>query len=131
VGVPRVVSLRSEPSSCNAHGSFGELLRRLKIPAEDVRIVDGTHCDPEDPTDLLCRVFCGGTGAAARGLYQRLLAAFLREALGVPPVETASVSWAEALRGGVEDGSLAVEGIGPAFPAVSSPPAAAVSVPPS
>lgn len=85
--LPVFGSLRSEPSSCNAQAEVRELLEELSFAVEDVLIVGATHCDPESPTDLLCRLFCGGSGFFPRYLYFRLTASFLQEALNVPPVE--------------------------------------------
>ena len=103
----RLVSLRSEPSACNGKGSVQKLLAGLGFESEDVRIVGATHCDAEDPTDGLCRLFCGGTSEEGRAAYRRLLTLFLEEALEVPPVEESPDGWDEAIRRGVEDGSLA------------------------
>jgi hypothetical protein len=114
MSVPHLVSLRSEPSSCNAHGSVGKLLRQMKASADDVRIVGATHCDPEDPTDAFCRLFCGGTSAESRASYQRFVTLYLQDVLGVPQVDETTEGWAEAVRRGVESGSLAVEPIVPA-----------------
>lgn len=109
----RILSLRSEPSACNAHGSVRKLLAHLGFESDDVRIVGGTHCDAEDPTDGFCRLFCGGTSDEARAAYLRLFYLYVRDALDVPPLEDAPDSWADAIRRGVEDGSLAVERIVP------------------
>jgi len=113
MAVPWLLSLRSEPSACNAKGSVRKLLANLPVDSDDVRIVGGTHCDAEDPTDAACRLFCGGTKEGARVLYRRLFYLFVRNALDAPPVEEAPESWAEALRRGVEGGSLVVERIVP------------------
>ena len=111
--VEALASLRSEPSGCNGDGSVLHLLPRLSFPTTDVRIVGGTHCDPENPTDRLCRLFCGGTSAGARQLYQSLLTLHLREALDAPPVESPPDTWEEAIRRGILNGTLAVERVNP------------------
>lgn len=114
-GLPatRLLSLRSEPSACNSRGSVRRLLASLRFGSDDVRIVGGTHCDAEDPTDWLCRAACGGTSGPARSAYRRLLYLFLSDALDAPPVDGSPGAWAEAVRRGVEDGSLVVERIVP------------------
>ena len=112
--VQALASLRSEPSGCNADGSVTRLLPRLSFPTTDVRIVDGTHCDPEDPTDAICRLFCGGTSAGARQLYQSLFTLHLQDALDAPPVERPPDSWEEAIRRGILNGTLVVERVNPA-----------------
>jgi dienelactone hydrolase len=109
----RILSLRSEPSACNAQGSVRKLLGDLGFESDDVRIVGGTHCDAEDPTDGFCRLFCGGTSDEARAAYRRLFFLFVADALDVPPVEDATDTWSEAVRRGVADGSLAFERVVP------------------
>jgi dienelactone hydrolase len=109
----RLLSLRSEPSACNSGGSVRRLLASLGFASDDVRIVGGTHCDAEDPTDSLCRTFCGGTSEPARSAYRRLFYLFLGDALDAPPAGGSPGEWAEALRRGGADGSLAVERIVP------------------
>lgn len=113
LAVPRFLSLRSEPSSCNAQGSVRKLLAGLSFESEDVRIAGATHCDAEDPTNGVCRRFCGGTSEKARAAYQRLFALFLTDALDAPPVGDAPEGWEEAIRRGVEDGTLVVERVVP------------------
>jgi pimeloyl-ACP methyl ester carboxylesterase len=109
----RLLSLRSEPSACNAQGSVKRLLANLSFASDDVRIVGGTHCDAEDPTNGSCRLFCGGTSDETRAVYRRLFFLFVTDALDVPPVEAMPYSWTEAIRRGVADGSLAVERVVP------------------
>ena len=111
--VPWLLSLRSEPSACNAKGSVRKLLANLPVESDDVRIVGGTHCDAEDPTDAACRLFCGGKKEGARMLYRRLFYLFVRNALDAPPVEDVPDTWFEAIRRGVEDGSLVVDRVTP------------------
>jgi pimeloyl-ACP methyl ester carboxylesterase len=109
----RLLSLRSEPSACNARGSVRELLAALPFESDDVRITGATHCDAEDPTDGACRLFCGGTSEEARTAYRRLFHLFLENVLDAPPVEDPPDTWGEAVSRGVEDGTLAVERVVP------------------
>lgn len=90
-------SLRSEPSACNAQGAVRDLLDALIFAAEDVRVVGGTHCDPENPTDFLCRWVCGGSSGLRRYLYLRLMTLFFQDALNAPSVDTNPVGYAPAL----------------------------------
>ena len=76
-------SWRAEPSSCNADGSVLRLLESLAFPATDVRLVGATHCDPENPTDFLCTLTCGGGSAAARSLFQRAMTLLFLDAFGI------------------------------------------------
>jgi pimeloyl-ACP methyl ester carboxylesterase len=80
-----LASLRSEPSFCNARGRILGLLARLPFPALDIRVVGGTHCDPENPSSALCGLFCGESTPARQGLYQRLLLLFFRDVFRMPP----------------------------------------------
>ena len=81
-------SVRSEPTVCNAEGAIRDVLVRLPFATEDILVVGGSHCDPENPTDLLCRVACGGCDEQARAAYQELICAFLGDALSGPDAET-------------------------------------------
>lgn len=80
-------SVRSEPTGCNADGAIRDVLARLPFATEDILVVGASHCDPENPTDLLCRVACGGSDEQARGAYQELIRAFLGDALAAPDAE--------------------------------------------
>ena len=77
--------VRSEPTSCNADGAIRGLLAQLPFATDDLIVVGGTHCDPEAPTDLLCRLACGGSTDHARAAYQELIRAFLGDAFNLPP----------------------------------------------
>jgi hypothetical protein len=65
--------------------------------AEDVRVVGGTHCDPENPTDFLCRWACGGSSGLRRYLYLRLMTLFFQDALNAPSVDTNPIGYAPTL----------------------------------
>ena len=90
-------SFRSEPSLCNAKGMILKLLDRLTFATEDVRIVKGTHCDPENPSDGLCSLVCGRSNQKGRGLYQRLMYLFFQDALRVPSVDGHPETYTRAL----------------------------------
>lgn len=82
-----VSSLRSEPSSCNNNGAVLDLLNGLAFAVEDVLIIDGTHCDPENPTDGLCNVPCGQASPQRQAIYQRLMYLFFQDAFGLASAE--------------------------------------------
>lgn len=111
--IPYFASLRSDPSACNAAGSVVALLSRLAFPSLDVRLVGATHCDPENPTDLLCAFGCGGTSATRRSLYQRLQYLFLQDALGVPSVESPPDTYGAALLQGLRETTLVITPVSP------------------
>jgi acetyl esterase/lipase len=104
-------SLRSEPSACNAFASVLGLQDRLRFPTDDARILGGTHCDPENPTDALCELACGGASAFARSRYQRLMYLFFHDALRSLLPE--SQSYREALEDLVSSGAVEVDSFGP------------------
>lgn len=90
-------SWRSEQDACNADGSARILLGRLTFPTEDVLIVGASHCDPENPSDVLCALACGRSTPQRQALYQQFLYLFFRDALQAPPVPSEPASYAAAL----------------------------------
>jgi hypothetical protein len=76
------VSLTSDPSSCNAFGNVRRLEEKLRFPSEEVHLLGATHCDPESPTDVLCRIVCGGGSPDAQSRYRSLLQLFFAKAFG-------------------------------------------------
>jgi len=92
-------SLRSEPSPCNADGAVRDLLHGLSFSVDDLRLVGATHCDPESPTDVLCRWACGGSTVLQRHLYRRLMYLFFQDALDAPSVEPFAADYQETLAG--------------------------------
>jgi dienelactone hydrolase len=102
-----LASFRSEPSSCNADGKVRDLLALLPAVVEDIRIVGASHCSPENPSDSLCPLACGGDDRQARELYQRLMYLFLRDALGAERFEGDSESFEAALDELAAEGRIA------------------------
>ena len=80
------VSLRAEPSACNGFASGLGVLDAIGFPLDDVRLAGTNHCDPENPSDVLCALACGAATPRGTGLYQELLYLFLRDALRAPAV---------------------------------------------
>jgi hypothetical protein len=106
------VNLRAEPSACNAFAANLGLLDAVTVPADDVRLVATTHCDPENPSDFLCSLACGAASARGAGLYQELLYLSLREALGAPVVGNGS-SFRARVDTLVSEGNAVREAYGP------------------
>ena len=104
-------SVRSEPSACNAEGAIRDVLARLPFATEDILVVGGSHCDPENPTDLLCRLACGGSDEQARAAYQELIGAFLGDALAAPDID-ASPGFPDTINRLVTDGRVATSSFG-------------------
>lgn len=90
-------SWRSEPEPCNADGAVRLLLNGLPFPMEDVLIIGGTHCDPENPSDATCALACGCSAPERQSLYQQFLYLFVREALHAPDVPSEPASYQAAL----------------------------------
>lgn len=80
-----LMSLRSEPSGCNANGSVALLESALDFSIESVLISAATHCDPESPTDVVCELACGGGSEPARATYREQTETFLRNSFGLSP----------------------------------------------
>jgi len=77
-----LLSLRSAAGACNAYGVVKWLEQALTFPFESRQIRNGTHCDPESPTDAVCELACGGSSEAARTTYRDLTNQFLHETFG-------------------------------------------------
>ena len=93
-----LVSIRSEPGSWNLNGRVLDLLNRLTFDVEDVRVVGSTHCDPDNPTDLLGQIACGLSTEERRAIYQRLMYLFFRDALKSHRLEQEGETYADALQ---------------------------------
>jgi len=93
-----LVSIRSEPGSWNLNGRVLDLLNRPTFDVEDVRVVGSTHCDPENPTDLLGQIACGLSTEERRAIYQRLMYLFFRDALKAHRLEQEGEPYVQALQ---------------------------------
>ncbi len=76
-----VISLRSRPGPCNAFGSARDLEEAFPFPVQSDFFSSATHCDPESPTDVLCRLLCGGSSEEARLTYREKVLEFLKGTL--------------------------------------------------
>jgi pimeloyl-ACP methyl ester carboxylesterase len=103
-----LASLRSEPSACNRNGQVLDVLQGLSFPVRDVRIINATHCDPENPSDCLCGITCGPASPSGKALYQELMYLSLRDSFGLPPLEGEPASYAARLDELVAQGQVAV-----------------------
>jgi pimeloyl-ACP methyl ester carboxylesterase len=115
-GFPTIpfASWRSEPEPCNAEGAVRSVLSGLPFPTEDVLIVGGTHCDPENPSDGLCALACGRPAPERQHLYQEFLYLFVRDALEAPSVPNEPATYAVALDEATAAGSIVRTPAGPA-----------------
>lgn len=106
------VSLRSDPSACNAFGSGLGIVDAVSFPMDDVLVVQSTHCDPEAPSGLACAVACGPPTVRGRSLYRTLLYAFLREFLQAPALG-ATTTFRQTVASLEEEGQVISESYGP------------------
>ncbi len=74
-----ILSIRSRPGPCNAYGSARTLEGAIPFPITSFFVPSATHCDPESPTDIVCRLLCGGTSEEARVFYRERVLEFLQE----------------------------------------------------
>jgi len=80
-----VLSVRSRPGACNAYGSGTALEEAFPFAVTSVFFPWATHCDPESPTDVVCRLLCGGSSEQGRAAYRMETLRFLKTALSLPP----------------------------------------------
>ncbi len=65
-------------SSCNANASYNQFYPLVQASHKAQYIVaDGTHCDFEDPTNVLCTLVCGGASEARRQIWRRYTVSWL------------------------------------------------------
>lgn len=72
-----VTMLLGAPSSCNGTARAGRWPDALPGPASVQRFLHATHCDFEAPSDLLCRLLCGGRDAQRAAVIGETLQAAL------------------------------------------------------
>ena len=67
------------PSSCNSSAAYTQVYP-LTAAAQRAQYVvsSATHCDFEDPTDVLCTLFCGSASATRRQIIRRYAVAWLQ-----------------------------------------------------
>jgi len=106
-------ALRSEPGPCNAFGSGAVFSDAPPVPVDEITIVGATHCDPENPSDLLCAIGCGGITATGTTLYQRLLYVFLKDRLAITPADGASDTFDATVDSLVATGAVTRRSRGP------------------
>lgn len=70
--------LQAEPSRCNAQGNAKQMVAGLPGPLFAMRVQNGTHTDPEQPTDWLAELVCGKADPNRRAIFERYTLAVLR-----------------------------------------------------
>lgn len=114
-------SLRSDPGACNAGGTALALLGHLPFPCQDIHILGASHCDPEDPTDAACTLFCGKGTARSRSLYRQLLHFFIRDALRAPCPDGHRESYASLVQRLAGSKQIEADDISPRSPQLERP----------
>lgn len=103
------LSLTSDPSPCNAFDAVHALEAKLDFPAESVHVLGATHCDPESPTDVLCKIACGGGSPEGQSIYRELTRLFFARAFGEGPED----AYEDALEALEHEGAVEREALGP------------------
>ena len=70
--------IQAEPSRCNADGNAKQMVAGLPGPLFALRVQNGTHTDPEQPTDWLAELVCGKADPNRRALFERYTIAVLK-----------------------------------------------------
>jgi dienelactone hydrolase len=70
--------LRAEPAAWNMRGNARQLAKALSGPFVTLRVKDGTHSDPENPTDSLAETLCGKSDVRRHQTFERYTLATLR-----------------------------------------------------
>lgn len=73
--------LRAEPHACNAHGNAEGIQRALVTKTFFLRVIGGTHADPEWPTDRIAEGVCGKSSPQRRIVFVEYAVAALRTEL--------------------------------------------------
>jgi len=73
--------LQAEPSRCNADGNAKQMVAGLSGPLFALRVQNGTHTDPEQPTDWLAELVCGKADPNRRAIFERYTLAVLKSVL--------------------------------------------------
>jgi dienelactone hydrolase len=75
--IPSAVLL-AEPNRCNAQGNARQMVAGLSGPLLALRVQNGTHTDPEQPTDWLAELVCGKADPNRRAIFERYTLAVLK-----------------------------------------------------
>jgi dienelactone hydrolase len=70
--------IQAEPSRCNADGNAKQIVASLPGPLFALRVQNGTHTDPEQPTDWLAELVCGKADPTRRAIFERYTIAALK-----------------------------------------------------
>jgi dienelactone hydrolase len=73
-----VAVLLGEPSVCNVQGNYLPIFSSFGGARLGLKVIGAPHCAPEDPSDGLCELACGGASTAEqRTAFRRYATAFL------------------------------------------------------
>lgn len=120
IGAPTTFIL-AQPSSCNSNGNAAQVFPLLGGARLSVRVKQGTHCDAESPTDVLCGVLCGAADAQRHARFRRYAFATLDYVLAC---QDSMASWLGGADAGADQQVEAI--ISQSFPPVVADCAASV-----
>jgi dienelactone hydrolase len=73
-----VAVLLAEPGVCNVQSTYLPIFPTFGGPRLGLKVIKAQHCAPEDPSDGLCELACGGGATAEqRTAFRRYATAFL------------------------------------------------------
>jgi pimeloyl-ACP methyl ester carboxylesterase len=75
--IPSAV-IQAEPGRCNDQGNAKQMVAGLPGPLFVLRVQNGTHTDPEQPTDWLAELVCGKADPNRRAIFERYTIAVLK-----------------------------------------------------
>ena len=80
IKVPVTIT-RAEPGACNSNGNAAAIYSALAGPRLTLKVIKGTHCDPEWHSGALCSLACGATDAKRQARFRRYAMATLDHVL--------------------------------------------------
>jgi dienelactone hydrolase len=83
IAVPTMQLLAQSASGCNSMWNEDIITPALGGPYAQLTITRSGHCDPEDPSDALCPLVCGGGARETAPIFRRYAVAWIVCALGI------------------------------------------------
>ena len=102
-----ILSLRAEPSPCNAFANVVAPLQQLPFPARDIRVLGASHCDGENPSDVFCGLVCGLSTTSRQAWFLELMHLFFRDQLAAEVIAGEEAGLDQRIAEGESEGALA------------------------
>jgi pimeloyl-ACP methyl ester carboxylesterase len=81
-----VAVLFAEPGACNLQGNYVPIYQTFGGPRFGLKVIGAQHCAPEDPSDAVCELACGGAATTEQHTaFRRYATAFLEVYLRCDP----------------------------------------------